>query len=75
MQKIIDLFAKQSYYFHSMENMKEFNWLSQGHQQRNDKKPESEFFLLPNILAHVKKNNCVMKEHFWEWKRNLSLNA
>lgn len=42
MQKIIDLFAKQSYYFHSMENMKEFNWLYQGHQQSNDEKPESE---------------------------------
>lgn len=45
-----------------MGNMKEFNWLYQGYQQSNDKKPESESFLLSNILkylAHVKKKNIV----------------
>lgn len=41
-----------------MRKVKEFSWLYQGHQQSNDKKSESESFLLPNILkylAHVKK--------------------
>lgn len=65
MQKIIDLFAKQSYYFLSMENMKEFNWLYQGHQQSNDKKPESELFLLPNILKYF--GWCKEKKIVW-WK-------
>ena len=42
-----------------MENVKELNWLYQGHQQSNDKKPKSESFLFPNILkvGSCKKKN------------------
>lgn len=51
------------YYFHFMENMKELNWLYQGHQQSNDKKPKSESFLFPNIL---KVGSCKQKNLYDE---------
>ena len=79
MWKIIDLFAKQPHYFHFMGNMKDFNWLYQGHWEMNDKKPENGFFLLPNILkylAHVKKKlMCDERTLLGMKKRSLSLNA